>query len=170
MQELVAVSDERFFKARALALKVKRLAHVHSERSAEAESARRHFHAEAPEFAKPGLAERDYDSFTTTQRELVMRLLLAGRCQLAKFGKLTNGQEVLITHAGITKRDLQVLGLEVESSPAIIASQLNCWLEDAVNRVRPAWERGELIPLDLSPLHVAGGGGQEGGGFGRRLK
>lgn len=165
VQELVGFSDERFAKARALALNIKHLAQIHGERSVFAEEARRQFHIEYPEIAKPGLAERDYDSFTTAQRELVFRLLLAGRCQLAEVGKLTNAQEVLITHAGVTKRDLQVLGLSVKISPAIIASRLNSWLEDAVNRVRPAWERGELIPLALSPLHIAGGGGQEGGGL-----
>lgn len=164
VQQLVGFSDERFALARILALKVKHLTQVYR-LSAEAEEARRHFHAEYPEIAKPRLVERDYDSFTTAQRELVMHLLLARRCQLAEVGKLANGREVLITHAGVTTHDLQILGLSVESSPASIASRLNRWLDDAVEQVRPDWEGGKLIPLDLSPLHVAGASGKESGGL-----
>lgn len=165
VQQLVRFSDDRFARARTLALKVKHLTHARGEHSVEAEEARRHFHAEYPEIAKPDLVERDYDSFITAQRELVMQVLLAGRCQLAEVGKLANGREVLITHAGVTTRDLQILGLSVESSPASIASRLNRWLDDAVDQVRPDWEGGKLIPLELSPLHVAGASGKQGGGL-----
>jgi hypothetical protein len=34
-----------------------------------------------------------------------------------------------------------------------------------VEAVRARWERGERVPLDLSPLHLAGVGGAEGGGL-----
>lgn len=165
VQDLGGFSDRRFEAARALALQIEQLAQIHGDRSASVEQARNQFYIEYPEITKPELAKRDYDSFTTAQRELVIRLMLAGRCQLAAVGKLPNSREILLTHAGVIKRDLQVLGLNGEVSPVVIASRINKWLKDAVNRVRPAWERGELIPLDLSPLHIAGTGGREGGGL-----
>ena len=47
----------------------------------------------------------------------------------------------------------------------MIATTLEQFFADAIDRVRPAWERGELAALSLAPLHVTGSNGEEGGGL-----
>ena len=98
--ELVAITDERFAEARAFA------------QSLDGDDARdAKFRAAFPELPTPGLAGRDFASFSTEQRALVMELLLAGRFQLALVGELPDGRRVLLTHAGVTNRELAMLGV-----------------------------------------------------------
>jgi hypothetical protein len=166
VQELVGASDERYARGRVVAEEVRHLERAHGKHSEVALEARRRFHAAFPELPVPGLVERDYDSYSTAQRALVMALLLGGRVRLAAVGRLAGEERsLLLTHAGVTLRDLRQMGLEDERSPEVIASSLNRRLDEAVARVRPAWERGELLPLDLSPLHYPGDADQEGGGL-----
>src|SRR4051812_9795100 len=81
VMELVAITDERFAQARAFA------------RSLDGDVARRaRFLAAFPELPSPGLASRDFASFSVEQRMLVMELLLAGRFQLALVGELPDGR------------------------------------------------------------------------------
>jgi hypothetical protein len=150
--ELVAITDERFAQARAFA------------RSLDGDDAGgAKFLAAFPELPTPGLAGRDFASFSAEQRTLVMELLLAGRFQLALTGTLPCGRDVLLTHAGVTNRELAMLGVSAE--PRAIAAALNAHLTGAIDRVRADWVCSIPTPLSLEPLHVAGIPGEEGGGL-----
>jgi hypothetical protein len=107
---------------------------------------------------------RDYASFTTEQRALVMELMLAGRFHLATTGAMPDGRPVLITHAGVTARELAILGV-TSPTPSTVAAALEAQLAAAIDRVRADWERGTLVPLSLAPQHVSGSRGEEGGGL-----
>jgi hypothetical protein len=98
---------------------------------------------------------RDYSSFSVEQRELVAELLEARRFHLALVGTC-RGRDALITHAGVTSRELGMLGLPQHDARAIAAS-LESFLEVAL--------RKGVAPLSLEPLHIAGGDGREGGGL-----
>jgi hypothetical protein len=152
VMELVAISDERFAAARAFARALDRDV---------ARNAR--FLAAFPELPTPGLAGRDFASFSAEQRALTMELLLAGRFRLALVGELPDGRAALLTHAGVTNRELAMLGVAAE--PRAIAEALEDHLARAVERVRDDWTRGIATPLSLEPLHVAGIPGEEGGGL-----
>jgi hypothetical protein len=151
VMELVAITDARFAEARAFA------------QSLAGPMARAEFAAAFPELPTPGLAGRDYASFTVEQRALVMELLLAGRFQLALVGTLLDGRDALLTHAGVTNRELGMLG--VSAAPGPIAEALQARLAAAVDEVRADWTRGIATPLSLEPVHVAGVPGEEGGGL-----
>src|SRR6185369_8673530 len=165
-----AISDERFAAARAFA------------RALDGDPARNaRFRAAFPELPNAGLAGRDFSSFSVEQRALVMELLLAGRFDLALVGELPDGRTALLTHAGVTGRELAMLGAASASpgsawarstpggsaesiEPRAIAAQLQAHLGDAIDRVRDDWTAGRPTPLSLEPLHVAGIPGEEGGG------
>jgi len=119
------------------------------------------FHARFPRIPTPGIVLRDYSSFSEAQRALVQELLLAGRFRLAMTAKI-EGFPALLTHAAVTTRETAMLG--VDDAHTIVAA-----LEErfalAIDAVRDAWTRGEHAALDLSPLHVAGTAGREGGGL-----
>jgi hypothetical protein len=152
VMELVAITDERFAAARAFAHALDRDA---------AKNAR--FRAAFPELPTAGLAGRDYASFSCEQRALTMELLLAGRFRLAVVGELPDGRTALLTHAGVTNRELAMLGAPADA--AAIAGALQAHLARAVERVRDDWTRGLPTPLSLEPLHTAGIPGEEGGGL-----
>lgn len=124
------------------------------------------FHARFPRIPTLGIATRDYVSFSEAQRRLVQRALLEGRMRLALTAAV-NGTRALFTHAGVTARELAVLGLAVETAPdaEAIASALEAKLDRALASVRDAWTSGRDAELDLSPVHVPGTTGQEGGGL-----
>src|SRR5439155_25074821 len=102
---------------------------------------------------------------TTEQRTLVAELLLAGRFRLAITGELADGRRVLLTHAGVTSRELGLLDLSDVRDPDAIATALQTHLAGAVERVRDDWQRGVYTPLSLEPLHITGARGEEGGGL-----
>ena len=147
VMELAALSDAEFAAARALA----------GDPVA--------FLAAYPALPPPGVISKDYASFSVAQRALVIELLLAGRFRLAVVGELADRGPALITHAGVTARELAHLGLAGSESVVAIAGALEARLADAVARVRADWERGVPAALSLAPLHVAGGHGREGGGL-----
>lgn len=91
------------------------------------------------------LVERDYASFAVPQRALVERLLRARRFALAATAA-RDGRPLLLTHAGVTAREVALLGVDARPEPLARA------LAGALER---ASARG-LSPLDLAPLHVAG--------------
>jgi hypothetical protein len=152
VMELVAITDERFAEARAFARAL--------DGDADGDAK---FRAAFPELPTPGLAGRDFASFSAEQRALTMELLLAGRFQLALVGELPGGRGALLTHAGITHRELRMLGAPVE--PGAIAEALQAQLSRAIEQVRSDWTCGIPTPLSLEPLHVAGIPGEEGGGL-----
>lgn len=152
VMELVEITDERFAAARAFA------------RVLDGDPARdARFCAAFPELPTAGLVGRDFASFSVEQRALVMELLLAGRFDLALVGELPDGRAALLTHAGVTARELALLGAAAE--PGAIAASLQAKLAAAVDQVRDDWGRGVLTPLSLEPVHVAGIPGEEGGGL-----
>jgi len=73
--------------------------------------------------------------------------------------------EVLVTHAGVTRRECSLLGLGGTVAPSEIARALNDLLDSRVERVRGDWARGDWTPLDLAPVHLAGVTRREGGGL-----
>jgi hypothetical protein len=118
-----------------------------------------------PTLASTGIVQRDLCSFLVAQRALVQEALLSGRMRLATVVRTSSGREVLATHAGVTTRELDLLGLPRTRDPHVLANALNTLLHERLDRVRPAWSRQELAPLDLSPLHLPGRSGEEGGGL-----
>lgn len=184
--ELHDVDDATFARARRLALEadattattdaharfvaeLTRLApSVHVRRPGEPPDPARRAALEAELFRLvPGLpttecAVRDWSGFAADQRDLVQRLLLAGRGRLGVAGRLPDGRELLLTHAGVGDREVELLGA---SGARGLADGLERHLARAVERVRAAWEAGRSAPLDLAPLHVAGRAGAEGGGL-----
>lgn len=123
------------------------------------------FAARFPDIPTQDIVRRDFSAFSVAQREVVQRLLLSGRMRLASTGTTHGGRPVLLTHAGVTLRELSLLGIPDAREPAVIAAALNALLDERLERVRGAWEAGEPAPLDLSPVHLAGVSGQEGGGL-----
>jgi hypothetical protein len=140
-----------------------------------------------PELPAPILVAKDYQSFTVEQRALVERLLLENRFALAATAT-RDGRELLVTHAGVTMREVELLGLSsalpggsaarpgeagacVAATPSALARALQQRLARAVVEVAPRWRRGERAALDLAPIHVAGSKGRddaavrEGGGL-----
>ena len=152
--ELASFDDAGFVAARAFARDIEAGTRTAAD-----------FRAAFPELPPPGVIARDYASFHAEQRHLVVELLLAGRFHLAVVGALAQRTDVLISHAAITERELGLLGLAGVLEPHAIAVALREFLVAAIDRVRGDWQRGVITPLDLAPLHLAGGGGAEGGGF-----
>lgn len=151
--ELALLDDATFGAARTLARTIPGTA-----REAE-------FRAAYPTLPSSGVIGRDYAAFTVEQRTLVCELLLAGRFALARVGVLEDGREVLLSHAGVTHRELALLGLPLLVDANTIATRLAEQLATSVDAVRPAWTAGECAALSLAPLHVGGGAGEEGGGL-----
>jgi hypothetical protein len=159
VMELVSVDDARFAEAAELGRQIRELP-----RGARAD-AEADFRVRFPEIATSGYAARDYNAFTVEQRRLVQRLLLARRFTLALAAHAADGTPVLLTHAGVTTRELGLLGLPDERDPVAIAAALETHLADAIAVVAAGWRSGGSQPLSLEPLHVAGAAGQEGGGL-----
>ena len=118
-----------------------------------------------PHLPPQHVLQRDYASFTTEQRALVQELVDVGRMELAVAGVLTDGRACLLSHAGITMRELAILDLEEAPPPAALARILAGELASALLALDGAWARGELAHLSLAPLHIAGADGREGGGL-----
>lgn len=162
VMELATITDHEFERARRLARSIDDTERQQGKAAAATRIAQEYEPA-FPHLPPPGVVGRDYASFTTEQRTLVMELLLAGRFRLSLTGTLLDGRAALITHAGVTAREITMLG--VEPTPAAIATALEAHLVRAVDHVRDAWQRGDLAPLSLAPLHVTGSPGEEGGGL-----
>lgn len=152
VMELVAIDDERFQAAGDLARVISELPRE-ARTAAAAEFGRRY-----PELATPGYAGRDYNAFTVEQRALVQRLLLAGRFELA----LAEGG-MLFTHAGVTEREREMLGVAADATA--IAGALTARFRAAIAACAEDWRAGRATPLSLAPLHVAGANGACGGGL-----
>ena len=159
VQELAHETDDTFAAARALALAVR-----DAGSTPEGGALRLRFHREFPYIPTPEIAARDLSSFSVAQRTLVQALLVARRIRLAE-AATKDGRPLLFTHAGLTARELELLGIGDERSPARIAERLQRRLDVAVDAVAPRWADGVSAPLDLAPVHVMGTCGREGGGM-----
>jgi hypothetical protein len=164
VMELAAVDDARFAGARALAMSIEQTKQTAGREAARLRE-RDEFLPVFPEIPTCGLVARDYASFSVEQRQLVIELLLAGRFRLATTAALADGRDVLVTHAGVTTRELELLGLAGERDPRAIAAGLEAVFATAIEACRTDWTCGLPTPLSLAPLHVAGASGEEGGGL-----
>ncbi|MGE0868995.1 MAG: hypothetical protein AB7P03_10540 [Kofleriaceae bacterium] len=164
VMELIGIDDARFAQARALATSIAETKQL-AGRDAAAAREQAEFAAQFPDLAVSGLAGRDYATFSVEQRDLVIELLLAGRFQLARVGILLDGRKVLLSHAGVTNRELRLLGIAGERDPHTIAAALNARLAQAIDEVRGDWSQGLATPLSLAPIHLMGIAGVEGGGL-----
>ncbi|MCA9617211.1 MAG: metallophosphoesterase, partial [Myxococcales bacterium] len=148
VQELVSFSDDDFAEARMLAL------------DGQEDELRRRF----PELPSASLITQDFSGFSTTQRTRVQQLLSEGRLECALVGKV-GGRECLLSHAGVKQRERDLLGLDDDISLVELVTELREWFAGRVYEAATAWNRGENVPLDLAPLHLAGVAGQEAGGW-----
>ncbi len=154
VMELARVSDERFAAATAVAeALLAARADAPDEHPARVAA---EYMARFPEVPALGVVQRDFSAFTAAQRALVVAELLAGRLRLGASARAAGGPPLLLTHAAITGRELALLGLPDERDPAILAAALDARLAMAIDEVRPRWLAGDLAPLSLAPLHVAG--------------
>lgn len=160
VMELAGADDARFDDAAALADDL--LAGKDADPAGFAARVEGEYAAAFPELPAPNVVHRDFSSFTEAQRALVQRELLAGRLRLAASARLPDGEALLLTHAGITERELAMLGIPDEREPRHIAAALEAHLHDAVEAVRGPWTRGETAALSLAPLHVPCATGDDG--------
>jgi hypothetical protein len=159
VMELAFADDERFAAAAPLAAELAALRK--DDPDAFAARVAGEYAPAYPELPGPGLVDRDFSAFTVAQGALVRELLMAGRFRLAATATL-GGVPVLCTHAGVTLRELALLGAADERDAATLAAALDGRLRDAVAEVAPAWHAGERAALSLAPLHIAGGTGDDG--------
>jgi len=159
VMELVGFDDHRFEQAYQRAMEIRQLD------GAAAREASADFAEGFGPIPTPGIASRDFSSYSTHQRALVMALLRGKRMRLGWPVSLVSGGDALVTHAGITTRELSVLDPAPPADPQSIATALNRVLDREVERVKDSWNTGEPEPLDLAPLHRAGIAGAEGGGM-----
>ena len=145
--ELADFDDTQFARAREAATAV----YAGKKRKAD-DAGEAAFLRDFPTLPSSELAARDVSAVESRQRELVTQLLLDGRFRLA-----AEFSGALLTHAGITQRELLALGLRTLGAAAI-AGALNEFLAVRVG----SWKGGAL---DLAPLHVHGDGSGEGGGM-----
>jgi len=146
--ELAALDDAQFLAAQAEADAIYRPqgAQPATDPAAEAAFVARHGVCTAE------LVARDLGTFAVVQRELVTQLLHAGRFVVAHAA----ARELLACHAGVTRDDLDALGLPraAHADANAVASALNAALSRALASHRP----GE--PLRMEPLHRPGLPGQ----------
>ncbi len=168
VMELGLHTDATFQRARLLAREVELLRKQKprtNDEDRELEQARARFHETFPDLATAELVDRDYATFTEEQRALVQALLVARRFRLAHVERTREGAPALLTHAGVTRRELALLGIEEETDPLRVAARLEAFFGEAIGRVKDRWARSELAELDLGQVQVAGHGGKEGGGL-----
>jgi len=121
-------------------------------------------HERYPSIPSPGIITRDFSAFCEAQKKQIQTLLMTRRMRLAEVVVTADGREILITHAGVTKREAAILNAE-GAVPRLLAAGLNEWLDRAVDRVSADWRGGKTAALDLAPLHIAGIAKSEGGGL-----
>lgn len=160
VMELARASDARFDAAAALAAGL--LAIKTADPDGFAQRLADEYAPAYPELPTPGVVFRDFSAFTEAQRALVQRELLAGRLRLATTGRRPDGAALLLTHAGVTARELALLGRDDERDPATLAAALNAHLDAAIEQVREPWLRGAPAALSLAPLVAAGATGDDG--------
>lgn len=110
-------------------------------------AAERAFLQRWPGLPSAELAARDFSTWTEEQRAWVEHLLRARRFRVAHAA----GDSLLVLHAGVTREDLRVVGLEPTrwAEARAVAEALNGVMDRAVD----AWKGG---PLVLPGLHHPG--------------
>jgi hypothetical protein len=136
--ELTTFDDETFARARKDALVIY---------GALADVAHVAFTRRWTELPTAEIAARDFSSFHTKQRDLVTKLLRAGRFHLA----FAPADDLLMLHAGVTAPQLGQLGIDPNSGAKSIAAMLDQKLADAVK----AWP-GPPARLSIPGIHRPG--------------
>ena len=154
VMELAAVSDARFDAAAALAGELIALRATAPDEASE--RLRDEYMVAFPDVPTLGVVHRDFSAFSEAQRALIQRELLDGRLRLAASARAEDGFAVLLTHAGVTARELALLGVPDERDAPFLADALGAKLTAAIDYVRSQWSAGESAALSLEPLHVAG--------------
>jgi hypothetical protein len=152
--ELISFDDVSFERAATEAHAIYQHRHQHTQ--AEWRALERDFVERWPALPTVEVAARDYSGYHSTQRDLVIRLLVEGRFLLAWGAKAA-----LVTHAGVTGPLLERLGMGAAemTDAALVATRLNQRLKDVLQN----WSADtELVIPDL---HVPGSG-KRGEGFG----
>jgi len=158
--ELAFESDASFAAARRDAVVIRDL---HRDgKSDEATAREEAFFERFPRVPSPGMVLKDFASFSVAQRRHVQRAMLAKRMRLALVAQV-HGRPALLTHAGVTRRELRLL--DVPAEPAAIAGALERRFDEAIERVATSWGAGDEAALALEPIHVAGRSRKEGGGL-----
>ncbi len=152
VQELAFETDEGFAAAQLFA-----------QRCAVRPELRDKFFADFPRIPTPEVALRDFSAFMVEQRTLLQTLLMEDRVGLA-LAAWRDGEDLLVTHAGVTTTDLANADSRATTVPEV-AEALNGFLRHRVGRVAPKWRAGEDAELDLAPLCTFGISGNEGGGL-----
>ena len=145
--ELHAVDDDGKFHA--LRARADALYQNKTDKKAPPSAEERAFAAESG-FTSPEMVSRDLSTFEVAQRALVEELLRARRMKLA----YARG-DLLFVHAGVTLREIDAVGLHLET-PAAIADALNRALDEAVDAKRR--------PLAIHGVHTPGDAEREGSG------
>ena len=156
VMELGRESDESWARAREVATRIGK--------SPPPEELKE-FRAAFPNVPTPGIVLADYATFSEAQRTLVRALLLARRMRLGLTGRLAAGAQVLLTHAGVTRRELGLLGADPGAGAEDVRRRLDALLEQALGEVEASWRAGKNQPLSLHPVNVTGVSGEEGGGL-----
>lgn len=136
--ELAGFDDARFAAARVEAGSAWRAGDVDRERE-------RAFLERYPELPSAESAARDFSCFRVAQRDLVVRLLQQRRLRLA----FVAAPDLLLTHAGVTRDDIDGLRIPAAADAATVAGALNRALDAAV----ASWQRG---PLAIPGIHAPG--------------
>lgn len=113
----------------------------------------RAFKSAHPRWFSCEMVARDLSTFRASQRDLVAELLRSGRLQAAHAA-----QGSLLVHAGVTRHELDLLGLAESAAAEVIAAALN-------ERLAQAAAHLEHEPLRLPGLHEPGDGRREGAGM-----
>jgi len=157
--ELAGWTDARFGAARAAAAAVRGLPEGPARAVADA-AFRRSF----PDAPTLDLVARDYASYTEAQAARIAGLLRGGRMRLATTVPDADGRPLLVTHAGVTTREVRLLVEEgrldaAATDAAALAAALEAFLDAALAR----WATG--TPLDLAPLYLGASHQREAGGL-----
>lgn len=100
----------------------------------------------------PIAAAHGFRAYVPAQGVLVRQLLEAGRIRMAATGVDDQGRTVLITHAGVTNREYDLLGCPADA--IAWAHALQAFLTMAIDRVRSIWRMQLPERLDLAPLYT----------------
>lgn len=157
VQELFDIDDATFAQARAEAVQIRAMPREERRESEDV------WRSRYPRIPTSDIACRDFSAFLVAQRELVQRLLVEGRYDAALTG-VADGQPCLLTHTGVTQRELSILEV-TDVTPVAIAARLAAFVTERVGRACDAWVRGWHARLDLDPLHLIGASGEECGGW-----
>lgn len=153
-------SDAEFQQAARRARELRAITDLADRRHALAE-----FHNHYPWAPPPNYVARDFAAFTCEQRNLLRELLLHRRFALAVAARLPDGRDALLSHAGVTVRELTLLGLSATTPPTTVAAALQDVLTAAVCACETSWQLQRNQPLSLAPLQIAATAHAESGGL-----